>query len=44
MLFDFCKTIDETETVVLTHVTSPFFEKKTIIDAANMLDDDKKSK
>ena len=44
MLFDFCKTIDASETIVLTHVTSPFLKKKTIIDAANMLDDDKKSK
>ena len=28
MLFDFCKTIDRSEIVVLTHVTSPFLKKK----------------
>ena len=44
MLFDFCKTIDESETVVLTHVTSPFLKKQTIINAANVLNNDKKSK
>ena len=44
MLFDFCKTVDKSEIIVLTHVTSPFLKKKTIIDAVNMLKDDKKSK
>lgn len=31
MLFDFCKTIDRSEIVVLTHVTSPFLKKKNNI-------------
>ena len=37
MLFDFCKTIDRSETVVLTHVTSPFLKKETIFDAVDIL-------
>ena len=44
MLFDFCETIDRSEIVVLTHVTSPFLKKKTVLDAVNMLKNDKKSK
>ena len=32
MLFDFCKTIDRSEIVVLTHITSPFLKKETIFD------------
>ena len=31
MLFDFCKTIDRSDIVVLTHVTSPFLKKKNNI-------------
>ena len=37
MLFDFCETLDRSETVILTHVTSPFLKKETIFDAVNML-------
>ena len=44
MLFDFCETLDRSEIVVLTHVTSPFLKKETIFDAVNMLQNDKKSK
>ena len=44
MLFDFCKTIDRSEIVVLTHVTSPFLKKETIIDAVDMLQNDEKAK
>ena len=44
MLFDFCKNLDKSETVVLTHITSPFLKKETIFDAVSMLNNDKKSK
>ena len=44
MLFDFCKTIDRSETVVLTHVTSPFLKKETIFDAVDMLQNDPNAK
>ena len=44
MLFDFCKNLDRSEIVDLTHITSPFLKKQTIIDAINMLQNDKKSK
>ncbi len=44
MLFDFCKNLDRSEIVVLTHITSPFLKKQTIFDAINMLQNDKKSK
>ena len=44
MLFDFCETLDRSEIVVLTHVTSPLLKKETIFDAVNMLQNDKKSK
>tara|TARA_B100000900_G_scaffold406404_1_gene417379 strand:- start:35 stop:718 length:684 start_codon:yes stop_codon:yes gene_type:complete len=44
MLFDFCQTIDRSEMVVLTHVTSPFLKKQTILDAINVLQQDHKSK
>ena len=44
MLFDFCKTLDRSEIVVLTHVTSPFLKKNTIIDAIDMLQNNNKSK
>ncbi|OUU24931.1 MAG: hypothetical protein CBB97_10630 [Candidatus Endolissoclinum sp. TMED37] len=40
MLFDFCETIDRSEIVVLTHVTSPFLKKETIFDAINVLNND----
>ncbi len=44
MLFDFCKTIDNSEIVVLTHVTSPFLKKGTIFKAVEMLQNDHKAK
>ena len=44
MLFDFCKTIDRSETVVLTHVTSPFLKKDTIFDAVDILQNDPNAK
>jgi len=44
MLFDFCETLDRSEIVVLTHITSPFLKKETIFDAVNMLQNDQKSK
>ena len=44
MLFDFCKTLDRSEIVVLTHVTSPLLKKATIFDAVNMLQNNKKYK
>ena len=44
MLFDFCETINRSEIVVLTHVTSPFLKKETIFDAVNMLKNDHNAK
>ena len=44
MLFEFCETIERSEIVVLTHVTSPFLKKETIFDAVDMLQNDSKSK
>ena len=44
MLFDFCETLDRSEIVVLTHITSPFLKKKTIFDAVDMLLNDQNSK
>ena len=44
MLFNFCETLDKSETVVLTHVTSPFLKKETLFDAINILNTSKKSK
>lgn len=44
MLFEFCKTIDISEIVVLTHVTSPFIKKETIFAAVDALQNDIKSK
>ena len=44
MLFDFCETLDRSEIVVLTHITSPFLKKETIFDAVDMLQNDHKSK
>ncbi len=44
MLFDFCTTVDRSEIVVLTHVTSPFLKKQTILDAIEILQKDHKSK
>ena len=44
MLFDFCTTIDKSEIVVLTHITSPFLKKQTILDAIDVLQKDRKSK
>ena len=44
MLFDFCKTLDSSEIVALTHVTSPFLKKETIFEAIEMLQDNKEAK
>ena len=44
MLFDFCETIDKSEIVVLTHVTSPFLKKETVFDAITMLQNHHKAK
>ncbi len=44
MLFDFCKKLDKSEIVVLTHITSPFLKKETIFDAVNMLHENKNAK
>lgn len=44
MLFDFCETLDRSEIVVLTHVTSPYLKKETIFDGVNILKNDPKSK
>mgnify|MGYP003333064711 FL=1 len=44
MLFDFCQTIDKSEIVVLTHITSPFLKKETLFDAINMLQNHHKAK
>ena len=44
MLFDFCKTIERSETVVLTHITSPFLKKETIFEAIDLLQNDKNAK
>ena len=44
MLFDFCETLDRSEIVVLTHITSPFLKKQTIFDAVDMLQNDQNSK
>tara|TARA_A100001015_G_scaffold309541_1_gene409184 strand:- start:556 stop:1245 length:690 start_codon:yes stop_codon:yes gene_type:complete len=38
MLFDFCETLDKSEIVVLTHITSPFLKKETIFNAIGMLE------
>ena len=40
MLFDFCKTINKSDIVVLTHITSPFLKKQTMFKAINMLKND----
>ena len=44
MLFDFCETLNRSEIVVLTHITSPFLKKETILDAVDMLQNDDKLK
>ena len=44
MLFEFCETIERSEIVVLTHVTSPFLKKQTIFDAVDVLQNNHKSK
>ena len=44
MLFDFCKTIDRSEIVVLTHITSPFLKKQTILDAIDVLQNNDRAK
>ena len=44
MLFDFCKTLNRSEMVVLTHITSPFLKRKTLFNAVDILRNDIKSK
>ncbi len=44
MLLDFCQNLDETEIVVLTHITSPFLKKETILDAVGVLCNDHNAK
>ena len=44
MLFDFCETIDRSEIVVLTHITSPFLKKETIFDAIDLLQNNHNAK
>jgi CMP-N-acetylneuraminic acid synthetase len=44
MLFDFCKTVDNSEMIVLTHITSPFLKKETILKAIDILQNDHKAK
>jgi len=44
MLFDFCETLDKSDIVVLTHITSPFLKKQTIFDAVELLQNDAESK
>ena len=44
MLFDFCKTINGSEIVVLTHITSPFLKKETIFEAVDLLQNDQYAK
>ena len=44
MLFDYCKKVDSSEIVVLTHVTSPFLKKQTILDAVDVLQNNTKAK
>ena len=44
MLFDFCETIDGSEIVVLTHITSPFLKKETIFDAIDLLQNNHNAK
>ena len=44
MLFDFCRTLNTSEIVVLTHITSPFLKKETIFDAVEILQKDHNAK
>lgn len=44
MLFDFCETVDKSEIVVLTHITSPFLKKETIFSAVEMLENNHTAK
>ena len=44
MLFNFCKHLNRSEIVVLTHVTSPFLKKETIFDAVKMLQSNNEAK
>ena len=44
MLFEFCKTIERSEVVVLTHITSPFLKKETILAAIDVLLNDYSAK
>ena len=44
MLFDFCETLDKSEIVVLTHITSPFLKKETIFNAIEKLENNPNKK
>ena len=44
MLFDFCETLEKSEIVVLTHITSPFLKKETIYNAIEMLENNPNTK
>ena len=44
MLFDFCETLEKTEIVVLTHITSPFLKKETIFNAVDTLEKNRNTK
>ena len=37
MLFDFCETLNKSEVVVLTHITSPFLKKQTIFPLSHFM-------
>lgn len=44
MLFDFCEDLDKSELVILTHITSPFLKKQTLLKAVEMLQNNNESK
>lgn len=44
MLFDFGQNLGKSEIVVLTHITSPFLKKETILKAVNKLENDNSAK
>ena len=44
MLFNFCETLDKSEVVVLTHITSPFLKKETIFNAIETLENNPNTK
>ena len=44
MLFDFCRKLDKSEVIILTHITSPFLKKETLFDAVKLLDKNREAK